>query len=69
MAVLESPRSLGTFYMDDSMQNRWVLKVDDNKALSRIDYVYVTDSSHKETAKPKGKPLLSAFLNGPANHP
>lgn len=65
----ESPRSLGTFYMDDSAQNRWVLKVDDNKALSRIDYVYVTDSSRKETVKPKGKPLLSAFLNGPANHP
>ncbi|PYU00989.1 MAG: hypothetical protein DMG38_05435 [Acidobacteria bacterium] len=65
----ESPRSLGTFYMDDSAQNRWVLKVDDNKTLSRIDYVYVTDSSRKETVKPKGKPLLSAFLNGPANHP
>jgi len=66
---MESPRSLGTFYMDDSIQNRWVLKVADNKALSRIDYVYVTDSSHKESVKPKGKPLLSAFLNGPANHP
>jgi hypothetical protein len=66
---MERPRSLGTFYMDDSMQNRWVLKVADNKALSRIDYVYVTDSSHKESVKPKGKPLLSAFLNGPANHP
>ena len=65
----ENPRSLGTFYMDDSAQNRWVLKVDDNKALSRIDYIYVTDSSRKETVKPKGKPLLSAFLNGPANHP
>ena len=65
----ENPRSLGTFYMDDSAQNRWVLKVDDSKALSRIDYVYVTDNSRKETVKPKGKPLLSAFLNGPANHP
>ena len=65
----DGPRSLGTFYMDDSAQNRWVLKVDDSKMLSRIDYVYVTDSSRKETAKPKGKPLLSAFLNGPANHP
>lgn len=65
----ESPRSLGTFYMDDSSQNRWVLRVDDGKALSRIDYVYVTDSSRKESVKPKGKPLLSAFLNGPANHP
>ena len=38
---MERPRSLGTFYMDDSVQNRWVLKVADNKALSRIDYVYV----------------------------
>ena len=55
--------------MDDSSQNRWVLKVDDTRALSRIDYVYVTDSSRKESVKPKGKPLLSAFLNGPANHP
>ena len=65
----EIARSLGTFYMDDSSQNRWVLKVDDTRALSRIDYVYVTDSSRKESVKPKGKPLLSAFLNGPANHP
>jgi len=65
----ESPRNLGTFYMDDSSQNRWVLKVDDSKALSHIDYVYVTDSSRKESVKPKGKPLLSAFLNGAANHP
>lgn len=65
----ERPRTLGTFYMDDSAQNRWVLKVDDSKVLSRIDYVYVTDSSRKETVKPKGKPLLSAFLNAPANHP
>lgn len=65
----EKPRSLGTFYVDDSSQNRWVLKVDDTKTLSRIDYVFVTDGSHKEGVKPKGKPLLSAFLNGPANHP
>ncbi|PYT84615.1 MAG: hypothetical protein DMG40_01090 [Acidobacteria bacterium] len=65
----EKPRSLGTFYMDDSAQNRWVLKVDDSKTLSRIDYVFVTDSSRKEGIRPKGKPLLSAFLNGPANHP
>lgn len=65
----ESPHSLGTFYMDDPVQNRWVLKVDDGKALSRIDYIFVTDGSRKEGIKPKGKPLLSAFLNGTPNRP
>ena len=65
----EDARNLGLFYMDDPTQNRWVLKVDDNKVLSHIDYVFVTDSSRKENLKPKGKPLLSAFLNGTANHP
>ncbi len=65
----EDARSLGLFYMDDPTQNRWVLKVDDSKVLSRIDYVFVTDSSRRENPKPKGKPLLSAFLNATANHP
>jgi len=65
----EDARSLGMFYMDDPTQNRWVLKVDDSKLLSRIDYVFVTDNSRKENLKPKGKSLLSAFLNGTANHP
>ena len=65
----EDPRSLGAFYMDDPAQNRWVLKVDDSKALSRIDYVFVTDGARKEGVRPKGKPLLSAFLNAAANHP
>jgi len=65
----EDARSLGLFYMDDPTQNRWVLKVDDSKVLSRIDYVFVTDSSRKENLKPKGKFLLSAFLTGTANHP
>jgi hypothetical protein len=65
----EDARSLGMFYMDDPTQNRWVLKVDDSKLLSRIDYVFVTDNSRKENLKPKGKSLLSAFLTGTANHP
>jgi len=64
----EDPRSLGAFYMDDPSQNRWVLKVDDSKTLSRIDYVFVTDGAHKQQVKPKGKPLLSAFLNGTVIH-
>jgi hypothetical protein len=65
----EEPHSLGAFYMDDPVQNRWVLKVDDSKVLSRIDYVFVTDGARKEGVRPKGKPLLQAFLNGAANHP
>lgn len=65
----ESARSLGLFYMDDPAQNRWVLKVDDGKMLSRIDYVFVTDSSRKESVRPKGRPILSAFLDGIPNHP
>ena len=65
----EDSRSLGMFYMDDPSQNRWVLKVDDSKALSRIDYVFVTDGSRKEGVRPRGKPLLSALLNPTANHP
>lgn len=63
------PLSLGAFYMDDPSQNRWVLKVDDGKALSHVEYVFVTDSSRKEGSRPKGKPLLSAFLRNPSDHP
>jgi len=65
----EDSRSLGMFYMDDPSQNRWVLKVDDSKALSRIDYVFVTDGYHKEGVRPRGKPLLSAFLSGGVDRP
>src|SRR5260221_12010772 len=65
----EAAHSLGAFYMDDPSQNRWVLKVDDSKTLSRIDYVFVTDGARKEGVRPKGKPLLSAFLTTAANRP
>jgi hypothetical protein len=64
----ETPHRLGAFYMDDPIQNRWILKVDDARLLSRIDYVFVTDS-RKEGSKPRGKPLLSAFLDSRINHP
>ena len=65
----EAPRSLGAFYMDNPRENRWVLKVDDTKLLSRIDYVFVTDSSHQDATRPRGRLLLSASLNGDVNHP
>ena len=47
----------------------WILKVDDTKLLSRIDYIYVTDSPHKVSAKPHAKPLLSASLAADPNQP
>ena len=64
----DTPHSLGAFYMDDPLQNRWILKVDDARLLSRVDYVFVSDS-RKEGSKPHGKPLLSAFLDSRINHP
>lgn len=58
----EDPVNLGAFYVDDESQNRWVLKVDDGRVLSSVESVFVTDSSHKVDKRPRGKPLLSAFL-------
>jgi hypothetical protein len=65
----DTPHSLGTFYIDDPIQDRWVLKVDDAKVLSRIDYVFVTDGAKKEGVHPKGRQLLSTSLNVVSNHP
>jgi len=65
----EDPLNLGAFYMDDPSQNRWVLKVDDGRALAHVEYVFVTDGSRKEGNRPKGKPLLSAFLRKTPDHP
>lgn len=65
----DTPHSLGTFYVDDPIQNRWILKVDDAKVLSRIDYVFVTDGVRKEGVRPKGRQLLSTSLNVAPNHP
>jgi len=65
----EEPLNLGAFYMDDPSQNRWVLKVDDGRALAHVEYVFVTDGSRKEVNRPKGKPLLSAFLRKSPDHP
>ena len=68
-AAKEAPRSLGTFYMDNPRENRWVLKVDDTKLLSRIDYVFVTDNSPQDATRPRGRLLLSASLNSDLSRP
>jgi hypothetical protein len=68
-------KSLGEFAKDDLSQKRWVLTVTDPQVLAEIDSVFVTlESVHSGDARsaipePKGKRLLSAYLNTPANHP
>jgi hypothetical protein len=66
----ESVRNLGTLDPDDVSQKRWMLKVNDAKALSNIDRVFVTlELNGKLDLRPHGKKLLSAYLGSPANHP
>jgi len=66
----ESVRSLGTLDPDDVSQKRWMLKVNDSKALSNIDRVFVTlEQNGTLDLRPHGKKLLSAYLGSPANHP
>jgi len=66
----ESVRSLGTLDSDDVALKRWMLKVNDAKALSNIDRVFVTlEQNGKLELRPHGKKILSAYLGSPANHP
>lgn len=66
----ESVRNLGTLDPDDISQKRWMLKVNDAKALSNIDRVFVTlEQNGKLDLRPHGKKILSAYLGSPANHP
>jgi hypothetical protein len=63
-------KSLGRMSKDDQAQKRWALTITDPKALAEIDSVFVTlEPSENGVTKPSGKPLLSAFLGSPANHP
>jgi hypothetical protein len=63
-------KNLGRLNKDDQSQKRWVLTITDPSLLTEIDSVFVTlESAGKSQAKPSGKPLLSAFLGSPANHP
>src|SRR5215472_682166 len=61
--------SLGMFYQDSVAKKRWVLKVDDPRALEQINAVFVTVEPHGGSRKPSGKPLLFASLRIDANHP
>src|SRR5260370_28987866 len=63
------PKNLGVFYVDDHLQKRWVLRVEDPKLLSSIDSVFVTVEPAPGRDKPSGKKLLYAYLGTPPNHP
>jgi len=66
----QNVRNLGTLDPDDVSQKRWTLKVNDAKALSNIDRVFVTlEQNSKLDLRPHGKKILSAYLGSPANHP
>jgi uncharacterized coiled-coil protein SlyX len=67
--ISHAARSLGIFYADDKVDNRWVLKFDDPDVLAQIDAVFVTVEPAGGSAKPTGQKLLYAYLGGQANHP
>jgi len=47
-----------------------MMKVNDAKALSNIDRVFVTlEQNGRTDLRPHGKKILSAYLGSPANHP
>jgi hypothetical protein len=63
-------KNLGRLNTDGQSQKRWVLTITDPSLLAEIDSVFVTlEAAGKSQATPSGKPLLSAFLGSPANHP
>jgi polyhydroxyalkanoate synthesis regulator phasin len=64
-----SPRNLGVFEVDDHVQRRWVLKVNDHGLLTGIDSVFVTAESIGDSKLPRGKKLLYAYIAGTPNHP
>jgi hypothetical protein len=69
-AMPHDVKSLGALSRDSQTQARWVLTITDPKVLDAIDSVFVTvEPGDKPSKRPSGRPLLSAFLGSPANHP
>ena len=64
-----SVRNLGVFHIDDQVQKRWVLRVDNPELLKSIESVFVTIEPSPGTDKPSGHKLLYAYLGTQANHP
>jgi hypothetical protein len=64
-----SVRNLGVFHIDDQVQKRWVLRVDNPELLRSVESVFVTVEPSPGRDKPSGQKLLYAYLGTQANHP
>jgi len=64
-----SIRNLGIFHIDDQVQKRWVLRVDNPELLKSVESVFVTVEPSPGRDKPSGQKLLYAYLGTQANHP
>jgi hypothetical protein len=62
-------KNLGVFHLDDQMQKRWVLRVDNPVLLRSVESVFVTVEPAPGREKPSGQKLLYAYLGTQANHP
>ena len=61
--------NLGVFHLDDQVQKRWVLRVDNPELLKSVESVFVTVEPSPGRNKPSGQKLLYAYLGTRANHP
>ena len=65
-----SIRKIGILFRDDQTQRRWSLNFSDPRVLAEIDSVFITlERNDEELVQPKGKRMLTAYLETPANHP
>ena len=64
-----SIRNLGILVNDDQGQKRWSLNLSDSKTLAEIDSVFITLEPAGDAGSPKGKRMLTAYLNDAVNHP
>lgn len=62
-------KNLGVFRVDDSVQRRWVLKVDNPEKLKGINTLFVTVEPLGGADRPTGKKLLYAYFGLQPNHP
>ena len=65
----KNPLQLGTFALDDTVSQRWVLRVTDAQLLKQVDAVFITADHGTEVRTPSGAPLLYAYLHQVPNHP
>jgi anti-sigma factor RsiW len=63
------PVNLGTFYMDNEANRRWVFKLDNPEIMRRINAVFVTVEAKAGGKKPIGEQRLYTYLRTQPNHP